>query len=162
MPFSKDARGVLDDTRSDKKNFLRIRIFHINAFSSQLAKKYNFQVIDLHHLARKRSEHRCKDGMHYDALIHREITTHIAHYISCGLNRNRSNIQNENGDNNSICKDIIKSIINKIDYQIPPFDREIMDKYRPSNINFDMIENFDQKEKDIFYLLDYYENTHFR
>ncbi|CAF1287345.1 unnamed protein product [Rotaria sordida] len=64
-PFSKDARGILDETRSEKKNFLRIRIFRINTFSSELAKNiYIFQVIDLHYLVRKRIQHRYKDGMH--------------------------------------------------------------------------------------------------
>ncbi|CAF0741881.1 unnamed protein product [Rotaria sp. Silwood1] len=158
-PFSKDARGVLDETRSEKKNFLRIRIFDINTFSSQLAKKYNFQVIDLHYLVRKCIQHRCKDGMHYDALIHREITTHIARYISCGLNKNLSNFNYDNEDNNdTVCYDIIKSIINNIDYQITSFDKQIIDKYRSSHINFDMIENLNEKEKDVFYLMDYYEN----
>ncbi|CAF0961671.1 unnamed protein product [Adineta steineri] len=160
-PFSRDARGVLDETRSDKKNFLRIRMFHINTFSSELAKKYNFQVIDLHYLLRKRVQHRCKDGMHYDALIHREITTHIARYISCGLNKNLLKYSNENQDDTLICYDIIKTIVNKIDYQISTFDKEIIDKYRPLNLKFPMIENLNEKETDILYLIDYYENNFF-
>ncbi|CAF3092491.1 unnamed protein product [Rotaria socialis] len=161
-PFSKNACGVLDETRSEKKNFLRIRIFDINTFSSQLAKKYNFQVIDLHYLVRKRTQHRCKDGMHYDAIIHREITTHIVRYIECGLNKNLSNSYNDDQDNNLICNDVIKSIINKIDYQITSDDKEILDKYRSSNFNFDMIENLNEKETAVFYLLDHYENNCFQ
>ncbi len=152
-PFSKDARGVLDETRTEKKNFLRIRIFDINTFSSELAKKYNFQVIDLHYLVRKSVQHRCKDGMHYDALVHRQITTHIAHYISCGFNKNLSEYKIE--DNDLLCYDIIKSIINKIDYQITSCDKKILEEYRPLKMNFDL----NEKEKQLLYLIDYYENN---
>jgi predicted secreted Zn-dependent protease len=102
-------------------------------------------------------QHRCKDGMHYDALIHREITTHIARYIACGLNKNLPELKNE--DNDALCYDIIQSIIDKIDYQITSFDKKIIEKYRPMKFNFDMMENLNEKEKDILYLIDYYENN---
>jgi len=95
--------------------------------------------------------------MHYDALIHREITTHIARYISCGFNKILLEYKNE--DNDSLCYDIIKSILDKIDYQITSFDKKIIEEYRPLNINFDMIENLNDKEKNILYLIDYYENN---
>jgi len=97
--------------------------------------------------------------MHYDALIHREITTHIARYISYGFNKNLPVLKNE--DNDQICYDIIKTIINKIDYQITPFDKKIIDEYRPLKQYFDIMENLNQKEKDILYLIDYYENNSF-
>lgn len=99
--------------------------------------------------------------MHYDALIHREITTHIARYISCGFNKNVSKFYNENQDNNTVCYDVIQSIINKIDHQITPLDRDIINNYHSSNISMDMIENLNAKEKEIYYLLDYYENNDF-
>ena len=161
MPFSKDARGVLDETRSEKKSFLRIRIFDVNTFSSELAKKYNFQVIDLHYLVRKRVQHRCRDGMHYNALIHREITTHIARYISYGLNKNLPICSQQNKDDHRICYNIIESIINKIDYQISSFDKKIIDDYRLSNLNCSTMENLNEKEKDILCIIDYYENHSF-
>jgi hypothetical protein len=99
--------------------------------------------------------------MHYDALIHREITTHIAHYISCGFNKTLSKFDKQNEDNDLICSDIIQSMINKIDYQLTSFDKRIINEYRPWNINFDMIENLNEKEKDVLYLIDYYENNSF-
>jgi len=95
--------------------------------------------------------------MHYDALIHREITTHIARYIACGFNKNLPEFNDE--DNDLLCYDIIKSIINKIDYQITSFDKKIIDEYRPSKQNFDMSENLNEKEKEILCLIDYYENN---
>ncbi len=99
--------------------------------------------------------------MHYDALIHREITTHIARYISCGFNKNLSKFYNQNEENESVCNDIIQSIINRIDYRISSFEKQIIDEYRPSNGNFDMSENLNEKEKDILHLIDYYENNCF-
>ena len=154
-PFSKDARGVLDETIFEKKNFLRIRIFHINTYSSELAKKYNFQVIDLHYLVRKFVQHRCKDGMHYDALIHRLITTEIARYIACGFNQNLPEYTNDN--DKQICLDILQTILDKIDHQITEFDRNILQTYRPTDMDFDLMVNLNEKEKNIFYLIDYYE-----
>jgi hypothetical protein len=91
--------------------------------------------------------------MHYDALVHRQITTHIAHYISCGLNKNLSEYKIE--DNDLLCYDIIKSIINKIDYQITSCDKKILEEYRPLKMNFDL----NEKEKQLLYLIDYYENN---
>lgn len=95
--------------------------------------------------------------MHYDALIHREITTHIARYISNAFNQNLFEYKNE--DNHKLCYDIIQSIINKIDYQIGPMEMQILNKYKPVNRNFDIIENLNEKEKNLLYLLDYYENS---
>jgi len=91
--------------------------------------------------------------MHYDALIHRQITTHIARYISCGLNKNLLEYKIE--DNDLLCYDIIKSIINKIDYQITSSDKKILEEYRPLKMNFDL----NEKEKQLLYLIDYYENN---
>ena len=151
---------MLDGTVFEKKNFLRIRIFDINTFSSELAKKYNFQVIDLHYLVRKCVQHRCKDGMHYDALIHRQITTHIARYITCGLNRNLAEgvlIDGED-DDEKVCYDILQKTLEKIDYQISELDRKIIQESRPSNSDFDLVVKLNEKEKYLLYLIDYYEN----
>jgi predicted secreted Zn-dependent protease len=90
--------------------------------------------------------------MHYDALIHREITTHIARYISCGLNRINDQTKNED------CSDILKSILDQIDQKITPIDQKILNEYRTRNINFDTIETLNEKEKQLMYLIDYYEN----
>ena len=90
--------------------------------------------------------------MHYDALIHREITTHIARYISCGLNRIDHQLKDED------CLDILKSIIDQIDYEITTFDRKILDEYRTMNTNLDMNANLSEKEKQLMYFIDYYEN----
>ena len=159
-PFSKDARGVLDETRSEKKNFLRIRIFDINRFSSQLAMKYNFQVIDLHYLVRRRVQHRCKDGMHYDALIHREITTHIARYISCGFYQSLPKPSHQHEATEMICKALIESMIDKLDCRLAPADREIIDEYRGDHrTRQEMVEHFDEKEKQILYVIDHCENN---
>jgi predicted secreted Zn-dependent protease len=91
--------------------------------------------------------------MHYDALIHREMTTHIARYISCGLNR----IKHE--DQIVLCSDILKSMIDQIDYQITSIDQKILDQYRPLKNNFDRMENLNEKEKQLLYLIDYYEKN---
>jgi hypothetical protein len=161
-PFSKDARGVLDETRSEKKKFLRIRIFDINRFSSQLAMKYNFQVVDLHYLVRQRVQHRCKDGMHYDALIHREITTHIARYISCGFYQSLPKPSHQHEATEMICEALIKSMIDKLDCQLTRTDQEIIDGYQGEHLlQQDMVEYFDEKEKQLLYVIDHCENTHF-
>ena len=113
-------------------------------------------MIDLHYLLRKRVQHRCKDGMHYDALIHREITTHIARYISCGWNR--TTIESKDEDHHLVCSKLIKSMIDQIDYQISPFDHKILNEKRPLLASFDISAKLNEKEKTILHLIDYYEN----
>ena len=49
-------------------------------------------------------------------------------------------------------------MINQIDYQITPLDQKIMNEYRPLQVNFDISENLNEKEKKILHLIDYYEN----
>ena len=115
-------------------------------------------MIDLHHLLRKRVLHRCKDGMHYDALIHREITTHIARYISCGWNRTTIIEPRKNEDHDLICYEVMKSMINQIDFQLTPLDKKIINECRPLLDSFDISENLNEKEKKILHLIDYYEN----
>ena len=126
-----------------------------------MAKKYNFQVIDLHYLLRKCAQYRCKDGMHYEALIHREITTHIAHYISCGIKKHSESQSQDNKDDRTICDDVLKMMIDKIDYQISAYDREILSRRRPLIMDYDFMENLNEKERDVLHLIDYYENKSF-
>lgn len=114
-------------------------------------------MIDLHYLLRKRVQHRCKDGMHYDALIHREITTHIARYISCGWNRTMIEPQKDE-DHYLICCELIKSMMNQIDYQLTAFDAKIINECRPLLDSFNSSEHLNEKEKKILHLIDYYEN----
>ena len=162
MPFSKDARGVLDETRLEKKNFLRLRIFDVNRFSSALATTYNFQVLDLHYLVRRRAEHRSKDGMHYDASIHREISTHIARYISCGLGLSAANGTDSDEDHEKISGQALKSIVDKLDYQLEWSDRRLLDEHRRADRTFFPIDQLNAKEESLLYLIDNYESHHAR
>ena len=155
MPFAKDARGVLDHTRTEKKSFLRIRIFDINRYSSDLAKKYNFQVIDLHYLVRDKAQHRCKDGMHYDALIHRQISTHLAQYLSAAFHPSLTKAENGNEDIRQICHDVICLMVKKCDEQLSRYDQERVEQFHRSAFRHPApSENFNEKEMCLLYLID--------
>lgn len=151
---------MLDESRVEKKNFLRIRIFDVNRYSSELAKKYNFQVIDLHYLVRHQVEHRCKDGMHYDAFVHRQISTYIARYIACGFRQSAPKSQEHHEDIQWICHELICSLVEKCDEQINADHQRIINEYFHSDLYHEPIENFDEKEKCLLYLMDHYENNH--
>jgi hypothetical protein len=160
LPFAKDARAILNETNDEKKNFLRIRIFDVNHFSSQLAMKYNFQVLDLHYLVRQHVQHRCQDGMHYDATMHRTITTHIARYIACGFYQTLSKINCQQEDIVRICSDLLQSMIDKLDCKLTNNDRTIVEHYRQIGHHRSTMlsSQLTDKEQCLLYLIDHYES----
>ncbi|CAF0773201.1 unnamed protein product [Didymodactylos carnosus] len=171
LPFSEDAKAGVFNNSYHRKKFLRIRILEINTYSSYLASKYGFEVIDLHRLFRGRTEHRVDDGMHYDEIVHREITTIIAKHIACIWNVKLSvpisslpltidDDEKTPRDNDQCCKQILASIVDKIDnVQLTIEEKTVLEQYfklKNDTIVFD-VENLSDKEKQAMYLLNYYE-----
>lgn len=53
---------------------LRYDVIEANFYGAMLADAYGLDVLDLHFLFRFSLQHRMKDGVHWNALVHRQIT----------------------------------------------------------------------------------------
>ena len=65
---------VLD--RPENK-YWRTQFLHINAFSAELAKRQNCEVLDVHYLFRQHPDLRDTDGCHWNSNGHRMITSYM-------------------------------------------------------------------------------------
>uniref|UniRef100_A0A3P8TY55 Family with sequence similarity 113 n=1 Tax=Amphiprion percula TaxID=161767 RepID=A0A3P8TY55_AMPPE len=61
---------------------LRYDVVEANFYSGTLADEYGMDVLDLHFQFRFSLQHRTKDGVHWNALAHRRITTLLLQHIA--------------------------------------------------------------------------------
>lgn len=60
-----------------ENKYWRTLFLHTNAFSAELAKKKNCEVLDFHYLLRQHPDLRDTDGCHWNAYAHRLITSYM-------------------------------------------------------------------------------------
>ncbi|CAF0959080.1 unnamed protein product [Adineta ricciae] len=83
LPISAEpSAAVFDEKYRPENKYWRTQFLHINAFSAELAKKKNCEVLDVHYLFRQHPEMRDTDGCHWNANGHRMITSYIAQTVS--------------------------------------------------------------------------------
>ncbi|CAF0772110.1 unnamed protein product [Rotaria sordida] len=83
LPISAEPNAaVFDEKYRPENKYWRTQFLHINAFSAELAKKKNCEVLDAHYLFRQHPELRDTDGCHWNANGHRLITSYIAQTVS--------------------------------------------------------------------------------
>jgi hypothetical protein len=61
-----------------ENKYWRTQYLHINAFSAELAKKKNCEVLDVHYLFRQHPDMRDTDGCHWNSTGHRLITCYMS------------------------------------------------------------------------------------
>lgn len=72
-----------------ENKYWRTLFLHTNAFSAELAKKKNCEVLDLHYLLRQHPDMRDTDGCHWNASAHRFITSYMSVWTISGRNHCR-------------------------------------------------------------------------
>nr|XP_020443614.1 PC-esterase domain-containing protein 1A-like isoform X2 [Monopterus albus] len=76
MPLAKRIRGgFLIPEIEHKASQLRYDVIEANFYSATLADAYSMDVLDFHFQFRFSLHHRTKDGVHWNALAHRKITS---------------------------------------------------------------------------------------
>ena len=68
--------SLFDLDRPENK-YWRTQFLHINAFSAELAKTKNCEVLDLHYLLRQHADMRDTDGCHWNSNGYRLITSYM-------------------------------------------------------------------------------------
>ncbi|KAF7706348.1 PC-esterase domain-containing protein 1A [Silurus meridionalis] len=75
MPLGKKIiGGFLVPEIQDMGPTLRYDVIEANFYGAKLAHAYGLDVLDLHYLFRFSLQHRMHDGVHWNALVHRQIT----------------------------------------------------------------------------------------
>ncbi|XP_072544683.1 PC-esterase domain-containing protein 1A [Salminus brasiliensis] len=75
MPLGKKIiGGFLVPEIEDKGPTLRFDVIEANFYGAMLANAYGLDVLDLHFMFRFSLHHRMKDGVHWNAVAHRQIT----------------------------------------------------------------------------------------
>ncbi|KAM3877135.1 PC-esterase domain-containing protein 1A-like [Diretmus argenteus] len=76
MPVDKTIRGgfLVPKVKHKAKQVSR-DVVYANSYSWKLAKAYGIDVVDLHFRFRLSLQHRAKDGVHWNALAHRRMTS---------------------------------------------------------------------------------------
>uniref|UniRef100_A0AAQ6A8I6 Family with sequence similarity 113 n=1 Tax=Amphiprion ocellaris TaxID=80972 RepID=A0AAQ6A8I6_AMPOC len=83
MPLGERIRGgFLVQEIEHKAAQLRYDVVEANFYSGTLADEYGMDVLDLHFQFRFSLQHRTKDGVHWNALAHRRITTLLLQHIA--------------------------------------------------------------------------------
>uniref|UniRef100_A0A3Q3F2V3 Family with sequence similarity 113 n=1 Tax=Labrus bergylta TaxID=56723 RepID=A0A3Q3F2V3_9LABR len=83
MPLGEKIKGgFLVPGVSRLGPFLRHNVTEANFFSCMAAKEYDLDVLDLHFHFRHSLQHRMPDGVHWDALAHRHISSLLLHHIA--------------------------------------------------------------------------------
>ncbi|XP_028330693.1 PC-esterase domain-containing protein 1A isoform X2 [Gouania willdenowi] len=76
MPLGEKIKGgFLVPEVEHKASQLRYDVIEANFYSGTLADAYGMDVLDLHFQFRFSLEHRMRDGVHWDAVVHRKITS---------------------------------------------------------------------------------------
>ncbi|XP_077600850.1 PC-esterase domain-containing protein 1A-like isoform X1 [Stigmatopora nigra] len=83
MPLGERIKGgFLVPEISHKAPHLRHDVIEANFYSGTLAAAYNLDVLDLHFHFRFSLKHRAKDGVHWNALAHRRISTLLSLHVA--------------------------------------------------------------------------------
>ncbi|UJR29051.1 hypothetical protein I4U23_010266 [Adineta vaga] len=83
LPISAEpSAAVFDEKYRPENKYWRTQFLHINAYSAELAKKKNCEVLDVHYLFRQHPDLRDTDGCHWNSHGHRLITSFIAQTVS--------------------------------------------------------------------------------
>ncbi|XP_039997138.1 PC-esterase domain-containing protein 1A-like isoform X2 [Xiphias gladius] len=83
MPLSERIKGgFLVPEIEYKAPQLRYDVIEANFYSGTLADAYGMDVLDLHFQFRFSLHHRTKDGVHWNALAHRRITSLLLHHTA--------------------------------------------------------------------------------
>ncbi|XP_054608474.1 PC-esterase domain-containing protein 1A isoform X3 [Dunckerocampus dactyliophorus] len=83
MPLAETIKGgFLVPEISDRAANLRHDVIEANFYSGALANAYKMDVLDLHFHFRFSLHHRIKDGVHWNALAHRRITTLLTLHVA--------------------------------------------------------------------------------
>ncbi|KAK2862761.1 hypothetical protein Q5P01_002294 [Channa striata] len=83
MPLGERIRGgFLVPEIEQKASHLRFDVIEANFYSATLADAYGMDVLDLHFNFRFSLHHRTKDGVHWNALAHRKITSLLLQHIA--------------------------------------------------------------------------------
>ncbi|XP_037532882.1 protein fantom [Nematolebias whitei] len=83
MPLGESIRGgFLVPEIEHKVPQLRFDVIEANFFSGTLADVYDMDVLDLHYQFRFSLQHRTKDGIHWNAIAHRRITSLLMQHIA--------------------------------------------------------------------------------
>lgn len=65
-----------------KAAHLRYDVVEANFYSGTLANAYGMDVLDLHYQFRFSLRHRMKDGVHWNAIAHRRITSLVLQHVA--------------------------------------------------------------------------------
>ncbi|XP_061768473.1 PC-esterase domain-containing protein 1A isoform X3 [Nerophis ophidion] len=83
MPLAETIKGgFLVPEISNKASHLRHDVVEANFYSKTLANAYKLDVLDLHFHFRFSLHHRTRDGIHWNALAHRQITTLLTQHVA--------------------------------------------------------------------------------
>nr|XP_057924022.1 PC-esterase domain-containing protein 1A isoform X2 [Doryrhamphus excisus] len=83
MPLAETIKGgFLVPEISDRAAHLRHDVIEANFYSGAVANAYKVDVLDLHFNFRFSLHHRTKDGVHWNALAHRRITTLLTLHVA--------------------------------------------------------------------------------
>lgn len=83
MPLAEKIRGgFLVPEIEHKAAQLRFDVIEANFFSGTLADGYGLDVLDLHFEFRFSLQHRAKDGVHWNAIAHRRITSLLLQHMA--------------------------------------------------------------------------------
>ncbi|XP_029931705.1 PC-esterase domain-containing protein 1A-like [Myripristis murdjan] len=83
MPLGKRIiGGFLVPEIEHKSAHLRYDVVEANFYSGTLANAYGMDVLDLHYQFRFSLRHRMKDGVHWNAIAHRRITSLVLQHVA--------------------------------------------------------------------------------
>lgn len=78
---------------------LRFDVIEANYFGATLANEYGFDVLDLHFQFRFSLQHRMQDGVHWNAVVHRQITCLLLEHVAQGWGVDLPNLDMLKADN---------------------------------------------------------------
>ncbi|KAM9827368.1 PC-esterase domain-containing protein 1A [Neosynchiropus ocellatus] len=83
MPLAEQIRGgfLVPEIRGKACEISR-SVIHANFYSAALASAYGLDVLDLHFLFRFSLRHRAKDGIHWNAIVHRRISSMMMLHVA--------------------------------------------------------------------------------
>lgn len=83
MPISQTAKGGLFVPEVEHlKSLVRLELLQANAYSSELASSFGFDVLDLCFFFRNQLHRIAEDGIHWDMTAHRRFTNLILSHVS--------------------------------------------------------------------------------
>lgn len=61
---------------------LRFDVIEANYFGATLANEFGFNVLDLHYQFRFSLQHRTRDGVHWNAVAHRKLSSLLLQHVA--------------------------------------------------------------------------------